>query len=228
MINFLFLSFAFSAGLISFFSPCAVSLLPAYVAHFMTRHVGENSSSKKKLWKSITFSTFGILGFFTIFGGFGLLLSIFGQVIKRFVPRIAIVTGILLILLGFFALINKGRFFLRFPEIKINKKTEKVEAYLFGAAYAVAALGCTFPIFIAVILQGFTQSTLFIGTFPLVAYILGISSLFLTVTTIVVFSREWISKKINKVIPYILKIEGLILIAAGLYLIWYQSVLVGW
>lgn len=40
--------------------------------------------------------------------------------------------------------------------------------------------------------------SLLFGTFPLIAYILGISILFIVVTTLVIFSREWISKKINK------------------------------
>lgn len=222
MVNLAFLSFSFGAGMVSFFSPCAAALLPAYIVHFMRNHGGDHGVAwPKKIWKGISFSFFGILGFLTIFGGFGLLLLLFGQVIKPFIPRIAVVTGVILVILGVLVLFKKDFLSLNLPHIK----QEKTGAYLFGIAYAVAALGCTFPIFLAVVFQGFTQPNLLLGTFPLLAYILGISSLFLAVTTLVIFSREWISRKIKIVTPYIIKIEGIILIGAGIYMVWYQAVL---
>jgi len=222
MINLAFLSFSFGAGMVSFFSPCAAALLPAYIVHFMRNHGGEAGVAwPRKILKGVSFSLFGILGFFTIFGGFGLILLLFGQFIKPFIPKIAAVTGVILVILGLFVLFKKDFLSLNLPHVK----QEKTGAYLFGIAYAIAALGCTFPIFLAVVLQGFTQPNFLLATFPLLAYILGISSLFLLVTTLVIFSRGWISGKIKIILPYISKVEGLILIAAGIYMVWYQSVL---
>lgn len=213
MLNFIFISLAFSAGLAAFFSPCAVSLLPAYISYYLGK---QNKNKKTYLRDSLMFSFQTILGFFTIFGLVGILVLTLGQFIKSFIPGIAIVTGFILIITGFLMLFGKNL------SLNLKHKIPISNAYAFGIAYGIGALGCTFPLFLSVVLQGIVDKMIFNGFISLLAYILGISIMMVVITLLTAFAKKFVEKKIAQVLPITLKISALILILAGTYMIYYQ------
>lgn len=224
MIDFAFVSFAFIAGIVAFFSPCAAVLLPGYVSYYISKGDQIKQSYFEKLARGFLFGFITIFGFITVFGIAGLLILALGQIIKTFIPWLSVLFGIGLIALGISILLGKHILInLNFLQLK----TEKWGLYLFGVAYAVAALGCVFPIFLTIMLQSFFAANFLEAIIPLIAYITGISIVMLLVTMLIIFSRAWISSKINRILPYIHSISGAILILAGAYMIYYQLVLIG-
>lgn len=216
MLNIIFITLAFSAGLAAFFSPCAVALLPAYITYYLGKG---NKEKKAYVQESLVFSAQAILGFFTIFGVVGSLVLAFGQFIKSFIPGIAIATGFVLVIIGIFMLFGKNF------SLNLKHKIPISNAYAFGIAYGIGALGCTFPLFLTVVLQGVVDDMIINGIISLLAYILGISLMMVVVTVLTAFAKEFIEQKIAQILPYILKLSALILILAGGYMVYYQWML---
>jgi cytochrome c-type biogenesis protein len=216
MLNYLFISFAFGAGLAAFFAPCSATLLPGYVTYYISQK-NNSKTPLKKLTTATLFSLSAILGFFTLFGVFGTLVIFLGHQVKILIPYIAIFFGIFLIALGIGMLFKKNLM------LNLHLKTKNSNAYVFGLAYGAASLGCTFPLFITVILQGIIDASIISGFISLLAYILGLSILMFITTIAAALAQDLIQKYINKIMPYIHKISALILIIAGIYMLYYQT-----
>ena len=98
-------------------------------------------------------------------------------------------------------------------------------AYFFGIAYAVASLGCTFSLFVTVLLQGIINTSLLSGFASLAAYIMGLSVVLLGTIIAATVAQECVRRNMKAIIPYVYKASALILILAGTYMIYYQTLL---
>ncbi len=77
-------SFAFVAGVIAFFNPCGVAMLPAYVSYYLGR--GSESTSRSRWRPGLSGLFLGLsvsVGFFTVFVAAGLFFSALGTAIAQ-------------------------------------------------------------------------------------------------------------------------------------------------
>lgn len=94
------LPFSFVAGVMTFFNPCGVAMLPSYVSCYLGRKAGRGGPRMGRGWRGLTLGAVTSAGFFTIFSGVGLLLSAIGSTVARFIPWIAALMGAGLVTLG--------------------------------------------------------------------------------------------------------------------------------
>lgn len=224
MLDTTFLYFSFIAGLVAFFAPCSFVLLPGYITYYVSKYTqaDKKKSLPRDIFQGFVFGLIASLGFFTVFGLAGLGVMALGQFIKQFIPWIAIITGIILIFIGFFMLFGKSFLFFQAPKIKFIQKSEKTSIYLFGIVYAIGSLGCVFPIFLSVVIQGIASDSFLDGSYTILAYILGMSIIMVAITTVTFATKYVLLKKLERILPYIKKVSAVILIIAGGYMIYYQ------
>lgn len=224
MLDTAFLYFSFIAGLVAFFAPCSFAILPGYITYYISKHSIEDKGRKliKNILQGFIFGLIASIGFFTVFGlaGFGVIAI--GQFIKQFIPWIAIVTGIILIFVGVFMFFGKELLFFKAPKIKFIDKNEKAGIYLFGIVYAIGSLGCVFPIFLSIVIQGIAADSFLDGAYTILTYVLGMSIIMITITTLTFATKYLILKKIEKILPYVKKLSAIVLVFAGAYMIYYQ------
>lgn len=69
MVDTVLMQLAFSAGVVTFFSPCSYALLPAYISYYLGRVSGEerNISSLRGALKGVGVGTAATLGFLSVF-----------------------------------------------------------------------------------------------------------------------------------------------------------------
>lgn len=93
------LFFAFTAGILSFFSPCVFPLLPAYITHLTG---GKIEGSKVAVDRATLFTrSFGfIVGFSLIFIVMGASASFLGQVFANYRTIVMQIAGLLIIIFG--------------------------------------------------------------------------------------------------------------------------------
>lgn len=122
-------SVAFGAGVISFFAPCVVPLLPAYVGYVTGVSLDELKKKgyapfrKKLLISSILY----ILGFSIVFILLGTAAASFGASLRRYDFIIQRVGGLIIIILGLeFAGILHLPFLARTKQFQLPKWTEKL------------------------------------------------------------------------------------------------------
>jgi len=65
---------AFIAGVLGFLSPCALPMLPSYVAYYLNR--AEGGSAGRRLLRALAFALITVAGFLTVFTSVGLLPSL--------------------------------------------------------------------------------------------------------------------------------------------------------
>ncbi len=90
---------ALAAGLVSFFSPCVVPLLPGYLS-YMTG-IGVQDLERARRGRMLAGSLLFVLGFTAVFVLSGALFGSIGLELREYQRTLSIVTGVVVIILGF-------------------------------------------------------------------------------------------------------------------------------
>lgn len=224
------LGVAFVAGLISFFAPCVVPLLPAYVGYVTGVSLQELKKRGYKEYrkKMLLSSALYILGFSLVFTLLGTAAAGFGSIFRGNGRIIQIIGGMVILVLGleFAGLIHIGSL-ARERRLGIPKWVEKLgyaRAFFIGLVFAVTWTPCVGAVLGSVLALAAVSGTASTGALLLFVYSLGISVPFLLVSLSLASAPKYL-KSINKHIGVISKISGLILAALGLLLItgWYAN-----
>ncbi|NBC64220.1 MAG: hypothetical protein GVY07_00985 [Bacteroidetes bacterium] len=219
-----FVSFSFVQGVLAFLAPCAVALLPGYIVAFVSRNSVGDPSLRKRLGRGLKLAMLSILGILIIYTIAGVFIIVAAQVLKEYMKWITVGMGGLLTILGILMIMGKNISFsvnLRNP----TDRSEAVEAVVFGLAYAIGALGCLFPLFLVVATQALSAETALEGASYIGAYFAGISSMMIGAILLSTFAKDMLMKYLRKILPHMERITGILLILAGIYVIYYQLVL---
>lgn len=209
---------AFITGVLSFFSPCILPLIPVYIM-YLTGTTAEAEVNERRMF-ALT-RTFGfILGFTIIFMIMGLSASALGQVFARHRLLMLRISGIVMILFGFNMMGFLKLKFIKLPKLIESPKnvTSFFSAVVMGLAFAAGWTPCFGPVLASIVLYAGATATMGQGVVLLLVYSLGMAIPFLlTALFINAFSRLF--EKAEKFIKYVPKVSGLILIIFGLLIV---------
>jgi cytochrome c-type biogenesis protein len=161
--------------------------------------------------------TVGFLGFFALVG---LPISYGVGAIARAVPWAGLATGAALALAGLLMLLGVH---LRLPmQLSVRPRRERRlgAMLLFGIGYGAASLGCTLPLFLALVgasLSGGGKITTFL------AYGAGMAVVLMALSVLVALAREGAARAVRPLLPYMNRIAGLLLLVSGGYLFYYWA-----
>ena len=133
--------------------------------------------------------------------------------------------GGLLILLGILMLVGKN-LSISFNINSTGNRSETAEAFIFGIAYAIGALGCLFPLFLVVATQAMAAPSTLLGASYIGAYFVGISLMMIIAIMLSTFARDFLMTYLRKILPHMEQLTGGLLVLAGGYVIYYQTVLI--
>ena len=208
------LATAFAAGLVATVNPCGFAMLPAYLSYFIGSNTGVSRAGAVR--RALVVSGLMSVGFLAVFGITGLLLSLGVQAIVDYVPWLAVVVGVGLVVLGVRSI--RGSYLtVQFG----SGRVDRTSVLRFGVSYAVASLSCTLPIFLSLIAGTFARATVVEGVFAFVAYSLGMSLVITSITVMLAFGQDRLVRFIRSSAQYMNKISGVVLIGAGLFIVWY-------
>ncbi len=214
---------AFTAGVLSFFSPCVLPLVPPYLAFLtgltleqMTGDQISPGASRKILLSALSF----VAGFATIFVILGATASYLGQLLAQYLNTLAVIAGILIIIMGLHFLgIFKIPLLYREARVHVAEKpTNLVGAYIIGLAFAFGWTPCVGPILTAILFVAGSEDTVFKGAWLLMAYALGIGIPFLVASA---FAGPFIKimRRFSRYLGYIEKTMGALLVITGILFI---------
>ena len=132
-----------------------------------------------------------------------------------------IVLGLVLIGLGV-ALLRGRSFSIRLPTVAGGTNSRQLTSvFLFGVSYALVSLSCTIPLFIAAVAPSFTDANFASGVAAFLAYGLGMGVVLIALTVAVALARHSLVRNLRRVLPYVYKVSGVLLIVAGAYVSYY-------
>lgn len=216
-----FVGYAFAVGAASFFSPCSVGLLPAYMGYFLAAKTDPEAprSLRRGILDGLRLGLAGSLGFFALFVGLALLFRLIPlEVLGPNLPYVSIAIGVGITLLGI-VLLAGGNLAIRLPKLGAERTQKSI--FLFGFAYALASLGCTFPLFLSVVLGGVASGNPLQGAMGFIAYAFGMAVVMTAITTALAVSQEGATRFIRKATPVISKVAAVVMVAAGIYIVYF-------
>jgi cytochrome c biogenesis protein CcdA len=219
-----FVYFSFVQGVLAFLAPCAVALLPGYIVAFISRNSEGEPTTATRMARGLKLAMLSILGILVIYAVAGAMIVVAAQILKDYMKWITIGMGAVLIILGILMVIGKNISF-SLNMNNVTHRTEAVEAFVFGIAYAIGALGCLFPLFLVVATQAMAAPTVWMGVSYIGAYFVGISGMMIAVIILSSFAKDLLMKYLRKILPHMERVTGGLLILAGIYVIHYQMVL---
>jgi cytochrome c biogenesis protein CcdA len=210
------LIFVFTAGIFALFSPCGFPMLPGYISYYI--------GTKASLGKAIPGGIACTLGLVTMFSIIGVIVATFGSLISLYIPLLEIIAGVFMIFLGLTVM-----FEIRLPmfdlPVKATKRKGFIGLFLYGFAYGMATLGCSAPIFFSILSYAIATGSALQGILTFIVYAIGMGVPLIIVTILVVKAKKLMLKKIVRMMPWIEKISGIILIIIGFYLIYFYIVI---
>ena len=207
---------AFSAGLISFLSPCVLPLIPGYISFISGQSLNELLESRKiNLLPLILFS----LGFSFVFIIFGATASILGKFLLQNSQQLRIVAGIIIII---FSLQLLGIFNINFLNIEKKIYTKKSSniwfSFIVGMAFGFGWTPCIGPILGSILALASTEETISRAIILLSFYSLGLAIPFVLsgylIQRFLVFSRNF-----KKNIKLVSIIGGITLLITGVLIL---------
>lgn len=215
---------AFGAGVVSFFAPCVIPLLPAYIGYVTGVSLQDLDKKGFKPFrrKMIISGLFYVLGFSVVFVLLGTAAAGFGVTFRKYDFLIQRVGGAVIMLFGlqYAGIIN-------LPYVNYSKKLSlpkwsdrlgNARSFLVGVVFATAWSPCVGAILGAILALAATSSTVIRGASLLFVFSLGISFPFL-ITTILLGSAPKYLKLIQRNSAILAKIAGLLLAIIGLLLL---------
>lgn len=174
---------AFSAGFLSFVSPCVLPLLPSYVSFITGLSLdqltsGEDAARVKRvvLVNSLLF----IAGFSTIFVLLGASANVVGHLLLSHQRAVTRAGGVIIVLFGLYVMgVIKPRWLMTDKRVHMDRKPRGyIGSYLVGMAFAAGWTPCVGPILGAILLMASTAEGMTQGMVLLAAYSLGVGAPF--------------------------------------------------
>lgn len=204
---------AFVAGLVSFFSPCVLPLIPAYIAY-----IGGNAAEKVNRSLLLSRVLLFILGFTLVFVMLGATASFFGRFLHQYLQMVIIVSSGLIIIFGLHMLgILRVTLFNKDTRFQLKSSGSIFMPLLLGMAFAFGWSPCVGPVLASILLLASMEQSLIRGMFLLFVYSMGLGLPFF-ITALAAEKILKIFKKMNNSAIWIERTAGIVLVLFGFWL----------
>lgn len=212
---------AFVSGLLSFFTPCILPLVPSYIIYISGITVRDMSTPaadhrKKVFIHSLLF----VLGFSFVFVALGISSSLIGRFLLQYQGYIIRIGGVVLIVLGLFYLdILRIPFFNRQYMLQLEQKPIGLfGSFMVGITFSLGWTPCVGPALSSILIVASMAGRASHGAYLLSLYSLGLAIPFL-VSSLLFDKLFFLLKKYSFVSRYAVRALGILLIIIGLLMV---------
>ena len=210
----------FLEGLMGFFSPCVLPLIPLLFG-YLTSGMQEASPGQRRI-RTLLRTLFFVLGICSVFFLMALGSYAFGMFIQNHARLFQMFGGLFLILFGLHAagliqipLLEKERRFERMQNGPMNL----LQAFLMGFFFSFAWTPCNGPLLASAIVMASTAASRITGMLYIASFCAGFIVMFLLIG---LFTEEVLAflGRHRDVVKYTQKIGGALILCMGSYMLW--------
>lgn len=211
---------AFTAGLLSFFSPCVLPLVPVYIAN-LAGTTAIDSKTRTSYLPTLFHSLCFVLGFSLVFIVLGASVGLIGTTITTHSNLLRYIAGGLIIAFGVFLIAAYKVPWLNYEKRlspAVSSNPGYLRSILVGAAFALGWTPCIGPILGTILALAWSSQTVGEGALLLSVYSLGLGIPFILI------GLAWgaimpLWKGINRHLGTISIISGVLLIVVGILML---------
>ena len=138
---------SFLTGLVASVNPCGFVLLPTYLLYFLGINGSLPGTQHATVRRALKVSAALSAGFLAVFLVIGFISRVFTTWLNEHAKYAALGIGLVLLVVGI-AMLAGWRVPISTPKLQAGGRDRTVRSmFLYGIAYAVASIGCTFPLF---------------------------------------------------------------------------------
>lgn len=211
------LTISFTAGVLSFLSPCVLPLIPSYVTFITGMSLDDVQRSRRV---ALVHSLLFITGFTLVFLALGATATVFGRLLHHNREWVGRIGGVLVIVLGLYLLgvFNIG-VFARERRVHIaNKPLGYAGTILVGMAFAAGWTPCIGPILGSVLTYTASSADLNRGLLLLLAYSMGLAVPFL-LAALMIDRFMTLFQRYRGALVWMSRASGVLLIAVGILML---------
>lgn len=211
------IAIAFTAGLLSFLSPCVLPLIPSYVT-FITGLSLEDVQRARRA--ALIHALLFVLGFTVIFLALGATATAVGQLLNYRRHWLAQVGGVLIIVFGLYMLgVFNITAFSRERRVQIaDKPAGYLGTVLVGVAFGAGWTPCIGPILGSILTYTASEADYRRGLALLLAYSLGLAVPFLLAALAVERFLHFFARVRSRMV-WVTRVAGVLLIAVGVLMV---------
>jgi len=212
---------AFLAGLVSFLSPCVLSLVPAYVGYLSSRAITTDGQVIENRWGTFAHGVAFVLGFSAIFVGLGMTASAIGNLLYDLKDPLIKIGGVVVIVFG---LHTMGVIHLPFLDYDTrhqeapDKRWGYLSSALMGVFFSAGWSPCVGPVLGAVLTLALNADGVNRGAVLLVGYSAGMAVPFLLAAAGIGNIGQFM-RRYSAYLRYVSIVTGVFLVIIGLLLL---------
>jgi len=217
------LALALVAGALASLNPCGFPLLPA----FLSFYVGADEQSLPRVHtraaQGLVVGLLVAIGFLGVFLLVGVPVAYGATRLTSAIPWAGLAVGVLMGCAGVVGLLGRQMYLGSRPAMRVGRRRRPLTMLWFGAAYAVCSLGCTLPIFVALVGAALATASLLEGVIVFGAYGLGMGTMVTALAIGAALARDGLARALRLILPYMHRIAAALLLMAGAYLSYYWA-----
>ena len=211
----------FAEGLLSFFSPCVLPLLPLYIG-YLSGTANAEESNKKSTFRVLLFTIAFILGIFLALFLMNISITVLASFFTKYQQVFTILGGIVILLLGLHQLgVFKLPALQRNLSLNFNPNGKAMSfsvAFIMGFTFSFAWTPCIGPALSSILILASNSSSLLISNLLVLTYALGLTLPFLLAG---IFTNQVLRyfAKFKKFMNITVKVGAVLLIIMGALMI---------
>lgn len=215
---------SFLRGMFATVNPCGFVLLPTYLVYFLGAEAsagvaGRAGDQRASVRRALLVGTAVSVGFMAVFVVVGLVTGTVHEWVVSNSKYVTLVLGVGFVVLGTAILAGyRPRF--ATPHFSVDLSRRDLRTMVtYGAAYAVASLGCTIAVFLPVITApgaGFAGNLM-----NVVMYSAGMGLVVVALTVSLALANQVLLRAMRRVMRHVDLLAASFMVLSGLYLMWY-------
>lgn len=216
------IAIALVAGGLAAVNPCGFPLLPVFLSYFIGADEQSLPAARSRPAQGLLVGASVAGGFLGVFALVGIPISYGATRLTSAVPWAGLAVGVAMMAVGSLTLAGRTLS----PNLRgvRGRQGRGVRTMVtFGAAYAVCSLGCTLPLFLALIGASLAASRLAEALTVLGAYGLGMATTLMALAVGAALARDGLARALKRLLPHMHRIAGGLLLTSGAYLSYYWA-----